>query len=210
MEAYKRKQHPFLLLAVIVLLALSLNLLAGSGFGSFPGFGALRVRKLETVQLPQWVEVDLIEVDGVSRRGQRLEDIQNIVIHYVGNPGTSARANRNWYASAESEVSSHFLVGLDGEVILCVPLHERSSASNHRNRDTISIEVCHPDDSGKFSDTTYDALVRLTAWLVEVCGLDAQDVIRHYDITGKECPRYYVKNEDSWQALLQDVAAAAP
>lgn len=130
------------------------------------------------------------------------------MIHYVGNPGTTARQNRNWYANPESEVSSHFLVGLEGEVIQCVPLYEKSAASNHRNRDTISIEVCHPDKSGKFNDETYAALVELTAWLLETCGLDVDNIIRHYDITGKQCPKYYVINEDSWDAFKADVSRA--
>ncbi len=170
--------------------------------------GGLRVQKLALAETPEWVNEQIIPIDGTSRRGTRLLDIQNIVIHYVGNPGSTAQQNHDWYENPASEVSSHFLVGLEGEIIQCIPLDEYSSASNHRNQDTISIEVCHPDDSGKFTDTTYASLVRLTAWLLEVCGLKTEAVIRHYDITGKECPRYYVKNEDSWDAFLNDVAQA--
>ena len=195
------RRNPVLLLVLLVLLCFvfpRLNRL----------FGELRVRRLALVETPAWVEVQLIPVDGESRRGEQLRDIQNIVIHYVGNPGTTAQQNHDWYCNPESRVSSHFLVGLEGEIIQCVPLDEYSSASNHRNGDTISIEVCHPDDSGRFSDATYTSLVRLTAWLVDVCHLDTDDVIRHYDITGKECPRYYVRNEDSWHAFLEAVDKA--
>lgn len=202
----KKKRHP--------LGSLLLLLLLGAGFWFAQPYlnqllGGLRVRELSLVEMPEWVDVQIIDTDGSSRRGEQLLDIQNIVIHYVGNPGTTAQQNRDWYENPESEVSSHFLVGLEGEVIQCIPLDEYSSASNHRNGDTISIEVCHPDDSGKFSETTYHSLVKLTAWLVEVCGLETEDVIRHYDITGKECPRYYVRNEDSWRGFLEDVAGAA-
>lgn len=177
--------------------------------GADPVIARLRSEKLNRAALPGWVQEELIEIDGTSRRGQQLEGIRNIVIHYVGNPGTTARQNRNWYANPESEVSSHFLVGLEGEVLLCVPLNEKSSASNHRNADTISIEVCHPDESGKFTETTYDALVNLTAWLLDTCHMDAQAVIRHYDITGKDCPRYFAEHEESWEAFRADVARAA-
>ena len=171
-------------------------------------FGGLRVQQLALVEIPEWVDAQIIPVDGSSRRGRQLQDIQNIVIHYVGNPGTTAQQNHDWYENPESEVSSHFLVGLDGEVLQCVPLDEYSSASNHRNCDTISIEVCHPDESGKFTPATYGTRVELTAWLVNVCHMDVQDVIRHYDITGKECPRYYVRNEESWHNFLADVNRA--
>ena len=163
------------------------------------------VRRLETLDVPAYVDVQIIDIDGTSRRGTSLSDINDIVIHYVGNPGTSAQANRNWYANPSSTVSSHFIVGLKGEIIQCIPLHEKSSASNHRNSDTISIEVCHPDASGKFNAATYDSLVDLTAWLVKSCGLTVDNVIRHYDVTGKECPRYYVRNEDAWDQFKADV-----
>lgn len=49
--------------------------------------------------------------------------------------------------------------------------------------------------------------MRLTAWLCETFHLDPEsDVIRHYDVTGKYCPRYYVENEDAWAALRSDVS----
>jgi N-acetylmuramoyl-L-alanine amidase len=100
-------------------------------------------------------------------------------------------------------------VGLEGEVIQCIPLTEISYASNDRNSDTISIEVCHPDETGEFSPVTYDRVVELTAWLCETFRLNpATDVIRHYDVTGKDCPKYYVENPAAWAQFLADVADA--
>ena len=32
------------------------------------------------------------------------------------------------------------------------------------------------------------------------------DVIRHYDVTGKNCPKYYVEHEDAWKQFKVDVA----
>lgn len=165
-----------------------------------------KVFELAATSAPDWVDQQIIKVDGDSRRGVMLEGVRNIVIHYVGNPGTTAQQNRDYYASRSSEVSSHFVIGLKGEIIQCIPLHEKSSASNHRNKDTISIEVCHPDESGKFTDETYDSLVKLTVWLCEVCGLDSSDIIRHYDITGKQCPLYFVTHENAWERFKKDVA----
>lgn len=165
-----------------------------------------RVARLEQVTVPASVEQALLPV-GYARSGRRLEDIRGIVIHYVGNPGTTAINNRHYFAREDTEVCSHFVVGLEGEVVQCLPLWERSAASNQRNKDTISIEVCHPDESGKFNDASYDALVELTAWLLEAGGLDESHVIRHYDITGKNCPKYFVEHEDAWQKFLTDVGS---
>ena len=158
--------------------------------------------------LPTWVQVELLSVDGASRRGEKLEAVRDIAVHYVGNPGSSAMANRNYFNSPDSTTSSHFIVGLEGEVILCIPLDEKSSATNERNRDTISIEVCHPDESGKFSDVTRNSLIRLLAFLCEKLNLTEEDLIRHYDVTGKLCPLYYVENESEWLLLKADVKRA--
>ena len=165
-----------------------------------------KVFELMAVPIPDWIDQQIIKVDGDSRRGVYLEGVRDIVIHYVGNPGSTAQQNRDYYANPSSEVSSHFVIGLKGEIIQCIPLQEKSSASNHRNKDTISIEVCHPDESGKFTDASYQSLVKLTAWLLDVCDLDSNDVIRHYDITGKQCPLYFVTHEDAWKQFKRDVA----
>lgn len=168
------------------------------------------------IELPDYVQTDLLPVNQYSRPGTYLSEVNGVVIHYVGNPGSSARGNRNYFASLAdgttgTYASSHFVVGLEGEVIQCVPLTEIAYCSNQRNRDTISIEVCHPDDTGKFSDVTYSRVVELTGWLCGSFGLDPkQDVIRHYDVTGKECPRYYVRNPEAWEQFRADVAARLP
>ena len=164
-----------------------------------------KVFELAATSAPDWVDQQIIKVDGDSRRGVMLEGVRNIVIHYVGNPGTTAQQNRDYYATPSSDVSSHFVIGLKGEIIQRIPLHEKSSASNHRNKDTISIEVCHPDESGKFTDASYQSLVKLTVWLCEICDLDSGDVIRHYDITGKQCPLYFVTYEDKWEQFKQEI-----
>ena len=144
-------------LLLLVLLVLLGNLLLNSILPR------AQVLKLAAIEIPDWIDRQMIGVDGDSRRGIPLEGVRDIVIHYVGNPGTTAQQNRDYYANPASEVSSHFIVGLDGEIIQCIPLYEKSSASNHRNKDTISIEVCHPDASGKFTDDAYESLVKLTA-----------------------------------------------
>lgn len=204
----KRKKNSvpaaLILLALMLVSSLFLTVLPRLGISLGPN----RVEKLALTEIPPWVDVQIIETDGTSRRGEKLEDIRNIVIHYVANPGSSAQQNHDWYANPQSEVSSHFLIGLEGEVIQCIPLDEFSSASNHRNNDTISIEVCHPDETGEFTNDSYTSLVKLSAWLLEATGLDAEDIIRHYDITGKDCPRYYVRNPERWTAFRDDVARA--
>ena len=157
--------------------------------------------------VPDYVDVQLIDIDGHARRGVKLEGgVKDIVIHYVANPMSTAQNNRDYFNQETTTVSSHFVIGLEGEVIQCVPLDEKSSASNDRNRDTISIEVCHEDETGKFNDATYKSLVKLTAWLCRAANLDETHIIRHYDITGKLCPLYFVEHEDEWEVFKADVS----
>ncbi len=158
--------------------------------------------------VPDWISQQFLDEGGTSRSGLRLDKVRDIAIHYVGNPGTSAQQNRNYFNNPGVEVNAHFVVGLEGEIIQCIPLDERSSATNERNADTVSIEVCHPDDDGKFSDTTYAAVIKLCAWLCRRYRLDEGNLIRHYDVIGKECPRYYVRHEDAWRGLKEDVGDA--
>ena len=208
MSAYRRKKrrrlNPRFALLCLALVLGSVAVGIWWGTRGLPG---------EDIAVPDYVEQDYIPVNDWSRPGTPLEDINAVVIHYVGNPGTTARANRNYFASLSSGekgtyASSHFVVGLEGEVVQCVPLTEIAYASNGRNGDTVSIEVCHPDETGEFSPVTYDRCVELTAWLCREFKLDPEkDVIRHYDVTGKECPLYYVEHPEAWERLKADVAA---
>jgi len=168
----------------------------------------------EGVAVPDYVTKDLLPRNRYSRPGSILKDIEGVVIHYVGNPGTSAQANRDYFASLalgrdQTYASSHFIVGLEGEVVQCIPLTEIAYASNGRNGDTVAVEVCHSDETGAFSPVTYARTVESTAWLCRQFDLNpTEDVIRHYDVTGKRCPLYYVEQPQAWEAFRADVAAS--
>ena len=134
------------------------------------------------------------------------------MIHYTANPGSTAKQNRDYFNGLKdthiTKASSHFIVGLEGEIVQCVPTWEIAYASNDRNKDTVSIECCHPNESGEFTRETYQSMVQLTAWLWEKFGLDENDVIRHYDVTGKICPKYFVENEEAWEEFKLNVKKA--
>ena len=195
-------RHPFrlpLILAAVVGL-----LLGGKGIQLF------LMSHDSPSDVPDWVQQELLDVNPYSRPGTPLEEVNGVVVHYVGNPGTTAEQNRSYFAglaqSGETYASSHFVIGLDGEIIQCIPLDEIAYASSQRNVDTIAIECCHPDEEGKFTDATYQSLLRLVRWLQEEFHLDNSQVIRHYDVTGKECPLYYVRNPEAWEQFLTDLS----
>lgn len=172
---------------------------------------------LSTDKDPKWNAPDYVKYEPIvkneySRPGTYLSEINGIVVHYVANPGTTAEQNRSYFnglaVSKETWASSHFLIGLEGEVLQLMPLDEIAYCSNSRNDDTVSIECCHPEADGKFNDETYKSLVRLLCDLCREYDLDPlTQIIRHYDVTGKLCPLWFVEHEDDWRALLTDVAA---
>lgn len=155
------------------------------------------------------LDVQLLTPNNYSRPQLAMDEINGIVIHYTANPGATAQGNHDYFEklkdTGETYASSHFVIGLEGEIIQCIPSTEVSYASNERNFDTLSIECCHPDESGKFNDATYRSLVELTAWLCRHFEISPDQVIRHYDVTGKICPKYFVEHEDAWEAFLNEV-----
>jgi N-acetylmuramoyl-L-alanine amidase len=126
--------------------------------------------------------------------------------------------------------SAHFIVGLEGEAIQCLletemgyhvgaasynPLAVKR-LSSYPNNCTLGIELCHPAEldaagkkitnpglwAGEFLPQTLDAASELIKELLERYRLGSEDIYRHYDITGKDCPRYFVKNEGAWLDFL--------
>lgn len=155
------------------------------------------------------IDEQLLTVNEYSRPGDKTSAINYVVIHYLANPNTTAQQNHDYFESLKdlqnTYMSANYVVGLEGEIIRCVPDGEIAYASNEMNSQSISIENCHKDTSGKFTEATYNSLVKLTAYLTEKYGLDRDHIIRHYDVTGKDCPRYYVENEDKWEEFKDDV-----
>lgn len=216
-KSQQKKDPSLLRRAAIPLLALSIGAAAGIGGGYYLwGYEKPCSVNLKEVEIPSWIEQDFIRKNLFSRPDVTLKQVNNIVIHYVANTGSSASANRRYFDNLADQDPQqpgtvggcHFIVGLKGEILQIIPVSEITYAAAPRNFDTLSIEVCHPDDSGKFSQETYDSLVRLTAWLCNELDLSAKDLIRHHDVSGKNCPKYYVEHEDEWKQFKKDVKAA--
>lgn len=155
-------------------------------------------------------------------------EIIGIAIHWVANPMSSAMGNRNYFNNLKTQTtiprryaSSHEVLGLDGEVVICIPedevafhagaksykLNVKVHLNNAPNRHLYGIEVCHPDWSGKFSAKTYYALIDRVSDLLIKFGLEPSryTLWRHFDVTGKDCPKYYVQNPSEWDQLINDI-----
>lgn len=176
----------------------------------------------------------LVSPNPYSRPQSKMLGIRGIAIHWVGNANSKAINNRHYFNNllktnktlkAQGKplryASSHEIIGLDGEVVICLPKDEvafhvgansykprvKTLLDNSPNRYLYGIETCHPDWEGKFNDKTYRTLVNRSAdLLIEFDLKPSKDTIwRHFDVTGKDCPHYYVKNPSAWDKLVADI-----
>ena len=158
------------------------------------------------------IEEQLLTINPMSRPGVKLNSVDKIVLHYVNNPGSTAIANRNYFESLKDQnvisASAHYIIGLNGDIIRMIPEDEVAYHSGDKqvNRISIGIENTHPDNTGKFTVATYNSLVKLLADISIRHHLNPfTDIIRHYDVTGSICPKYYVKHPAKFEQLKKDV-----
>ena len=141
---------------ITLLLALSIMKISGRGIFAQRAYSELSDEVI-SAQKPD-IDVELLTVNEYSRPGLSTNEITGIVIHYTANPGSTAMENRDYFEGLKdshiTQASSNFVVGLDGEIVQCVPTWEVAYASNTRNFDTVSIECCHPGKDGKFNSFT--------------------------------------------------------
>ena len=90
--------------------------------------------------------------------------------------------------------------------IRCIPDNEIAYAAANQNADTIHIEVCYKQKSGRFEEKSIAALEKLVRSLMAKFKIPAAKVLRHYDLTGKLCPAYYV-DENRWAALHERITS---
>ena len=170
----------------------------------------------------------LLDPNPYSRPQSKMLGISGLAIHWVGNANSKAINNRHYFNNLKNQptgsnryASSHEIIGLDGEVVICLPKNEvgfhvgaksykprvKQLLGNSPNRYLYGIETCHPDWTGKFNNKTYGTLVnRCADLLIEFDLTPSKDTLwRHYDVTGKDCPKYYVANPKEWDKLVADI-----
>lgn len=145
----------------------------------------------------------------MAARNSLTGKVKGIAVHWTAGSGGDAEALYNWYLNAPYSVNCHYAIGLKGQVIQYVPEDTESWCTNQANDCTISIEVCNSDKSntlGTWTDATYDSLIQLVVELLKkyklkpergiynkkTYQLEKGTIIRHYDVTEKNCPLRFV------------------
>ena len=156
------------------------------------------------------IKSSYIPINPYNRPGQA-SNPSRICIHYTGDVGAGADRLAQFYSNVaagmfpdkpQNWTSTQYIVGLNGEVIRIVPDNEISYAASGKNSGTIHIEVCYKQSSGEFEQSSKDALRELVLSLMQKYNLPSYKVVRHYDLTGKLCPYFYIDNK-RWAALRE-------
>lgn len=139
----------------------------------------------------------------------RPSKIQYLVIHYTANNGDTAKGNCNYFKTGNRGASAHYFVD---ENDICQSVSDNDVAWHcgtkgsykHkycRNNNSIGIELCsEKDNKGNyyFTNQTINNAIELTKYLMKKYNIPVENVVRHYDVTGKVCPQPFVNNDVAW------------
>ncbi len=93
------------------------------------------------------------------------QSIDAIVLHTTEGSFTS-NGVVSWFQNPESNVSSHFIVDYEGEIIQMVDIDKKAWHATYYNSRSIGIDFCgKAGDPDTFNDLNMEAMVELVAWL---------------------------------------------
>lgn len=146
------------------------------------------------------------DITNTNRTISNNRKIEYLVMHYVGAVST-ARNNASYFKNTYRGASAHYFVD-DNEVVQVV--EDKDIAwhcgndvyySGARNSNSLSIEMCcYKMSNGNLNITadTEARAVELAKELIKKYNIPIENVVRHYDVTHKNCPAPFVKDEERW------------
>ena len=133
--------------------------------------------------------------------------IKYIVLHFTANNGDTAYGNTNYFKSYRGS-SAHYFIdendiyqSIEDKNIAWHCGAKKYKHSTCRNSNSLGVELCSRKDSKGnyyFMDKTVDNAVELVKMLMTKYNVPIANVIRHYDVTGKNCPEPFVRDNGLW------------
>ena len=166
------------------------------------------------VQKPEMIE-KFMKINKYGRPGTKRRKTTKIAFHFTGQHDVSAKNTVSYFSNVVANgyrvngryiyASSHLVIGLQGELYHIVPFNEIAYTTNSANAYSIGVECATTGADDHYTDEEYKTMVKTGAWLAQTYRLDTRnDFIRHYDVTGKICPRYFVNNVKAWKQFKLD------
>ena len=185
--------------------------LQAAGYSTDPDYANKLIRLIEKYNLNQYDSggVEMKKPCNPANYTQKNRaETKYIVVHYTANKGDTAKNNADYFAREKVGASAHFFVD-ENEIWESVPetdvaWHCGAKQYKHsecRNANSIGVEICMNDKTGKVRQGSIDNAVKLVRTLMQRYGIPADRVLRHHDVTGKYCPAPMVDNPDLWRAF---------
>lgn len=137
--------------------------------------------------------------------------VSYVIIHYTGNDKDTAKGNATYFHNGPKADASAHLFTDDTSIYQSVELRDAAWAvgsksgykhAHCRNSNSISVEMC-TCGGGKVSKKTQINAAYLCADLLKRINVNASGVdkylLRHYDVTGKDCPHQFVSKPEEWK-----------
>jgi len=132
---------------------------------------------------------------GRIRPGIKLNP-QYITIHSTGNPTSTAMNERNWLVNPSNTRVASWHIAVDEKLAVeAIPLDEVAyhAGTSAGNNTSIGIEICESGNREK----TLDNAVKLVAKMLHERNWGVDKLRRHYDWSGKNCPR--IMSANNWK-----------
>lgn len=154
------------------------------------------------------------------KQGRSGKSIVYIVVHYTANDGDVAVGNCNYFAAPGRKASAHYFVDessiwqsvMDTDTAWHCggDLQGKGGHSFHgicTNSNSIGVEMCSRIVNGRcvISERTQINAAQLVRQLMKTYGIPLPCVIRHYDVTGKLCPRPFAEDVNQWIRFKQNL-----
>lgn len=141
----------------------------------------------------------------------RTKKILYLVVHYTANNGDTDEGNGKYFASRVVGASAHYFVDEDSVTQAVrdtdIAWHCESKGMalkcRCRNSNSIGIEMCSDKVNGVYVITadTVTNTVELVKLLMKKYNIPVENVLRHYDVCGKNCPEPFVRDAGQWAAF---------
>lgn len=146
--------------------------------------------------------------------GGKRGSTQYIVVHWTSNQGDTAKNNADYFARESVGASAHYFVD-ENEVWSsvppdCVAWHCGAKTYKHpycRNSNSVGVEMCLTGKGYGLRRGTIDRAVQLVRALMAQYNIPLDHVVRHYDVTGKQCPAPFVETPTLWTDFKAALAA---
>lgn len=174
------------------------------------------------------MKYDFIQKNRYTRPGTLLKEVRKIVLHWTANPGGTAENHQKYFNGTAIKLkhtaSAHIFID-ETEAVCIIPLNEVAYHANdiyernkegkayrgvpeislNANKYSISVEMC-VEKNGTISPITISRSAEVIAELCKTYKLTENDIVRHYDVTHKPCPKPFVIDPELFERFKKSVA----